>query len=213
MFTNCVTLLFLFIVLIVISCVIYYNSVFYYYVVPSEIDIHFQRQVREIISNCKWNSMYKLREVHCEELANTIIHLVDRSELDSLHTSNDKYPDGRPIRFSMTLTRPMQVPKIYIDSVNWLKSVPESKLSIEDYRKYVITHELGHALGYDHVPCNKDTAVNGICPVMYQSTRGCPDGFKCGTDVSRNDWINPFKDSVITWMNWMSNGLNYWFVE
>jgi predicted Zn-dependent protease len=206
-------LLFILIILVIIACIVHYNSVFYYYTVPSEIDIHFQRQVREIISKCKWNSMYKLREVHCEELADTIIYLVDRSELDSLHTSGDKYPDGRPIRFSMTLTKPMQVPKIYIDSVNWLKSVPESKLSIEDYRKYVITHELGHALGYDHVPCNKDTAVNGTCPVMYQSTRGCPNGFACGTDVSRNDWSNPFKDDWYSWINWVSNGLNYWFVE
>ena len=210
MFASCTKLLFLLIILVIIAYVVYYNSTFTYYTVPSEIDIHFQRQVRDIISKCKWNRMYKLREVHCEELADTVIHLVDRSELDSLHTSDDKYPDGRPIRFSMTLTRPMQVPKIYIDSVNWLKSVPESKLSIEDYRQYVITHELGHALGYDHVPCNKDTAVNGVCPVMYQSTRGCPDGFACGKDVSYYDWLNPFKEN---WYSWISNTLNGWFVE
>lgn len=214
MFTNCMTLLFLFIVLVIVCCVVYYNSIFYYYVVPSEIDIHFQQQVREIINKCKWNKLYRLREVHCEELANTVITLVDRSALDSLHTMKDKYPDGRPIRFSMTLTRPMQIPKIYIDSVNWLKSVPESKLSIKEYRQYVIIHELGHALGYDHVPCNKNTTVNGTCPVMYQSTRGCPNGFNCGTDVLFSDTMHPFGTHWLSnSMNWISSGFNYWFVE
>ena len=45
-----------------------------------------------------------------------------------------------------------------------------------------------HALGYDHQPCNTTTATNGRCPIMYQSTIGCPEGFKCGYNISAADY-------------------------
>jgi hypothetical protein len=50
-------------------------------------------------------------------------------------------------------------------------------------------------LGFDHQPCNNDTAPNGICPVLYQSTRGCPTGFKCGYEVTKFDYNKKIKGS------------------
>lgn len=196
--------------LIIIIAVAMSRPVFKYYVKSSNIDPNFKQQVVDIISTCAWNKSYKLQLANNELLANCSIELVPRATLDHLH-GTDIYADGRPIRFSVTVTKPGQNPIIYIDDGNWLNSVPESKLTIKEYRQYVIVHELGHALGYAHQLCNNDTATYGICPVMYQSTRGCPDGFQCGTDVSYSDWLNRLYPT--DWIKWTSDKLSSWTIE
>ena len=52
-----------------------------------------------------------------------------------------------------------------------------------------------HALGYDHQKCDSNTAVNGVCPILYQATRGCPDGFKCGYEVLPVDYNDKISGS------------------
>ena len=79
---------------------------------------------------------------------------------------------------------PGQKPNIYIDDVNWTNGVVESGLTADEYKSYVIEHEFGHALGYNHLPCE---LADGTCPVLYQSTVGCPDGTKCGYKVAKKD--------------------------
>ena len=59
--------------------------------------------------------------------------------------------------------------KIYINVDRWRKGSRLSKLSLDDYRVYVINHEVGHILGRQHVkPGNSGTKV----PVMVQQTLG-----------------------------------------
>lgn len=61
--------------------------------------------------------------------------------------------------------------KIYLNYENWKKGVKRSKLSLEDYRTYMICHEVGHILGKGHLMT--DICKNGEkCPVMVQQTKG-----------------------------------------
>ena len=64
---------------------------------------------------------------------------------------------------------------IYINYNNWMGN-SKSSLPIERYRHYVINHEMGHALGYDHVKCcgpgNKGS-------VMMQMSKGPNHIYPC----------------------------------
>ena len=129
------------------------------------------------------------------------IYLVYSQFLDKYHVDepprNVDYHSNSindPIRFSITVQSKSMVPVIYIDRNNWTRGVPRSKLLPNDYRRYVITHEFGHALGFDHQECSAKTSTYSpetnewYCPVMYQSTRGCPNGIICGSKVSKFDF-------------------------
>lgn len=58
---------------------------------------------------------------------------------------------------------------MYLNADRWFNGAPKSKLSLEDYRQYMVSHEIGHILGYDHqkCPCKGCSA-----PVMLQQTLG-----------------------------------------
>lgn len=59
--------------------------------------------------------------------------------------------------------------KVWINAMRWTRGAKKSKLALKDYRQYVISHEVGHALGYDHVNC---PAEHAPAPIMMQQTRG-----------------------------------------
>lgn len=42
-------------------------------------------------------------------------------------------------------------------------------LQLKDYRQYMVTHEMGHILGFDHVEC---TGPKDPAPLMMQQTLG-----------------------------------------
>ena len=59
--------------------------------------------------------------------------------------------------------------KIYINVDRWRKGSKFSQLSLDEYRTYILNHELGHILGRNHVrPGRSGTKV----PVMVQQTLG-----------------------------------------
>lgn len=58
---------------------------------------------------------------------------------------------------------------VYINADRWYHGSKQSKLSLEDYRQYVISHEVGHVLGFEHEEC---PCVGCKAPVMLQQTLG-----------------------------------------
>ena len=57
---------------------------------------------------------------------------------------------------------------MYLNAKRWMHGSPHSKQSLEGYRQYVVSHEMGHILGYEHVKCPD----NGPAPIMMQQTLG-----------------------------------------
>ena len=57
---------------------------------------------------------------------------------------------------------------IWLNSDRWRLGAPKSRLPLDAYRQYMVSHEMGHSLGYDHVKC----PGSGPVPVMVQQTLG-----------------------------------------
>lgn len=58
--------------------------------------------------------------------------------------------------------------EIWLNAGRWIHGALPSRLSLDDYRQYMVSHEIGHSLGYEHVKC----PGYGPAPVMLQQTLG-----------------------------------------
>ena len=58
---------------------------------------------------------------------------------------------------------------VMINLDRWLTAVPDYKGDVALYRHYVINHEVGHQLGYNHQAC---PGAGRLAPVMQQQTFG-----------------------------------------
>lgn len=58
--------------------------------------------------------------------------------------------------------------QVWLNADRWMRGAPKSRLPLEEYRQYMVSHEVGHALGYDHATC----PGSGPVPIMVQQTRG-----------------------------------------
>lgn len=56
-----------------------------------------------------------------------------------------------------------------LTAYRWVKAIPEYGADRTGYRHYVLSHEVGHALGHGHQMCARKGAV---APVMMQQTKG-----------------------------------------
>ena len=62
--------------------------------------------------------------------------------------------------------------RVVINLNRWLGSVPEfvaKRIPLDDYRQYVVNHEVGHELGYGHERC---PSAGQPAPVMQKQTLG-----------------------------------------
>jgi hypothetical protein len=58
---------------------------------------------------------------------------------------------------------------LFLNAMRWSSGASASKLSLDDYRQYMVTHEIGHILGHDHVKC---PGPGQPAPLMMQQTKG-----------------------------------------
>lgn len=58
---------------------------------------------------------------------------------------------------------------MYLNSDRWFHGSSKSKLSLADYRQYMVSHEIGHILGHDHKKC---PCVGCRANIMQQQTLG-----------------------------------------
>ena len=117
---------------------------------------HFAKKVSEILNNKK---SWKLKFVQ----DNNDYHF----EIILARPSLIKTTCG----FGKLSCADMVTNKIYINLNRWIKGSKFSKLNLEGYRNYVINHEVGHILGFDHDKPIK----NRLCPVMVQQTLSIGD--------------------------------------
>jgi len=59
--------------------------------------------------------------------------------------------------------------QMYLNSKRWFEGAPKSKLNLVNYRQYLVSHEMGHILGYDHETCK---GPGHPAPIMMQQTKG-----------------------------------------
>jgi hypothetical protein len=158
------------------------------FIKPSTADPAFIQRVTAIIKKTEFKSAHVTYEMEIINRADNATVTLEIGNRDTMHADNEaEYDDhGERIYFSYTYDRrPRQ---IIFDPGNWCDGVPRSGLTLDLYRDYVVRHEVMHALGYAHQPCDETTAINGVCPVMYQSTRGPPPGYQCGHEIMPVDY-------------------------
>lgn len=58
---------------------------------------------------------------------------------------------------------------LYLNVMRWTRGSPNSKLPLDEYRQYMVSHEMGHILGYHHTKC---PGAGQAAPIMMQQTKG-----------------------------------------
>jgi hypothetical protein len=174
-----------------------------YFIKESGIDPRFKTRVQLIMKNSRLHAKFNLRETDDQYNADIMMELVDRNIMVKFQDKPEYYPGtNKRMFFSLTwqsnnfYKSAKKQPYCAFDSDNWLYGVPESGLTVEQYREYIVQHEFLHALGFDHQPCDEKTSVNGVCPILYQSTRGCPKGYKCGYQITDFDYTKKINGST-----------------
>lgn len=72
------------------------------------------------------------------------------------------------------------LPRVFINEARWVRGAVPFQGDVGSYRQYLINHEVGHAIGYEHhEPCEKN---GSLAPVMMQQTFSTSDD-----DASRFD--------------------------
>lgn len=76
---------------------------------------------------------------------------------------------------------------IWLNAKRWVEGAPASKLPLIDYRQYMVTHEMGHSLGYEHAKC---PGPGMPAPLMMQQSKGIgqcrPNTKLTNTDLHSN---------------------------
>lgn len=72
---------------------------------------------------------------------------------------------------------------MFLNAYRWTQGAAESRLPLEDYRQYMVSHEMGHILGHNHVAC---PGPGQPAPIMMQQTLGI-GACSPNTKLTQND--------------------------
>ena len=70
--------------------------------------------------------------------------------------------------------------RMFLNAERWFHGGPKSGLNVDNYRQYMVSHEMGHILGHDHEKCH---CKGCRAPVMMQQTLGI-HGCRPNTNVT-----------------------------
>ena len=59
--------------------------------------------------------------------------------------------------------------RVVLNAARWLRGSPVHRRELRSYRQYMVNHEVGHALGEDHLGCS---GPGRPAPVMMQQSKG-----------------------------------------
>lgn len=59
--------------------------------------------------------------------------------------------------------------RMYLNAERWFHGAQPSRLPLDDYRQYMVSHEIGHILGHEHTTC---PCKGCKAPIMMQQTLG-----------------------------------------
>jgi hypothetical protein len=80
--------------------------------------------------------------------------------------------------------------RVFINEARWVRGAVPFQGDVGSYRQYLVNHEVGHAIGYQHhEPCRKD---DPLAPVMMQQTFSTADD-----DAARFDPDTVKPDGVV----------------
>ena len=72
---------------------------------------------------------------------------------------------------------------MYLNAMRWVHGSSKSGQDLTGYRQYVVSHEMGHILGHDHVKC---PGPGQPAPIMMQQTIGI-DECTANTKITKTD--------------------------
>jgi hypothetical protein len=59
--------------------------------------------------------------------------------------------------------------RMWLNAERWFHGAAKSKLPLDEYRQYMVSHEMGHIIGFDHQKC---PCKGCPAPIMMQQTLG-----------------------------------------
>jgi hypothetical protein len=59
--------------------------------------------------------------------------------------------------------------RVVLNAMRWVTGAPSYGKDVGNYRRYLVNHEFGHALGFQHVTCRGPGLLAGV---MMQQTKG-----------------------------------------
>jgi hypothetical protein len=104
----------------------------------------------------------------------------------TIHLSSPEYLKNNGCRDEGLSCADMGGPHMFLNAMRWTEGASSSKLTLKSYRQYMVSHEMGHILGYDHVNC---PAHGYPAPIMMQQTKGIA-GCTPNTKLTASDLTN-----------------------